>query len=199
MKAENFYDLAVENLKVLDVAQKHHRESHRDLWKTLIGVHSVVLGISGGLMAYSGMQPSNFLIASWICVASALLLGFSVLKIDIDQELDHELKYYQFLHNLHVLSQRKEAGEFAQDSARWEGLIIATFVEFIPDRLVWTPMAKEMHTKYKSELPGSKHASRPRRSGVNRFMFRAYPSIAQGFYLVSLLGLTMLVLSVILN
>lgn len=177
------------------LAYEKTTQSYRDLWKTLLAIHGVILGISAGIMSRTAYGPDAFLIAAWIAELCSIFLGLFVFKLDIDIESDNALRNALFQYDVGGLGMKRQQGML--DEKTLAQYMTASFVKRLPD-YPWSDDYKKLAQTLRSKLPSSQLVPIPERKKIVRRVMAAQKRMVQGFYALSLLGFLLLLLSVLL-
>ena len=190
-------DSQSENIRGFGTAQEGIKQSYRDLWKTLIGLHGVILGISIGLMGYKGANPDVFLISTWVSEVISIVLGLVIFKVDIDIERAKKLNDFLFQYDINEISMKESQGKFIGDETRREGLIVAAFTRYDPDQSFWSDQAKKWAETYESELPTFNWFKERKMSKIAKCARATHRPMISLFYIISWLSFALLLLSIL--
>jgi len=129
------------------------------LWKSIITIHSVILGVSVAISGYLEVPPNFFLKSAWILMIFAIGLGFFIFKFYIDQKRKGAWTSLRFSMDMNALHLSDVKGEFSGNEEKKIGMFVAIIMnqesDFgIPEKnqLRWTDDAKKLAKRYKGEL-----------------------------------------------
>lgn len=197
-KAHRFWpDAQTDNIRRFAAARESVKQSYRDLWKTLIGIHGVILGISIALMAYKGANPNVFLVCTWISQVISIFLGLVIFKVDIDIESATESRDFLFRYDMNEISMKEEQGEFIGDEVRRQGLIVAALMKCDPDQSSRSDKATEWARTYECELPTFNWLKERKMSQIAKCAKVTHRPMVSLFYIISWLSFGLLLLSIL--
>lgn len=197
-----------ENLKKFEQESGNVQNLTLDLWKTIIMIHSIILGFSAGLTRYLKTTPNFFLKLAWILMIVSIGLGFLIFKLYIDLKTRGTLASFKFSTDMNAFNLSDVKGEFKEDKEKKIGMTAAIFMNLESERITsekdklrFTDHAKELAQKYKGELQSSKlfkEIEKTRIHTIKEFFLKNSSKFINAFYISSLLAFLTLLLSIII-
>lgn len=178
-----------------------------DLWKSLITIHALILGISGALMGYLKATPDWLLILTWLLQIISIGLGLLIFKLYIDWKAISNLASFKCSMDMneYLLSDTKD--EFIGNKEKRFGMLIAILMNRISDsrfseedKPKWTEYAEKLAEKYKGELKSSKlflEVKKTKIRNIWEFFVKNTPTLISLFYVLSVLAFVTLLLSIL--
>jgi hypothetical protein len=179
-----------------------------DLWKSLITIHALILGISGALMGYLKATPDRLLILTWVLQIVSIGIGFLIFKLYIDWKAISNLASFKFSIDINEYLLWDTKGEFIGNEEKKSGMLIAILMNRISDprfseedKPKWTEYAKKLADKYKGELKSSKlflEVKKTKLRNIWEFFVKNMPKLIGFFYVLSILAFVALLLSILI-
>jgi len=197
--AERYWiNAQIENQRKFAREQENIRNLKVDLWKSIITIQAAILAISIPLIGYLETNPNPFLILTWVIEIASIALGFLLFKIHIDREFKSSFESFKFSMDMNEISAQDARTGFIGKEEKGQGLLIAALMNITPkkDQSTFSNYAKDLATKYKSELPSAKFFKEVKKTTIHKlteFLLRNQTKFITIFYcLVAISFLTLL-------
>jgi hypothetical protein len=179
-----------------------------DLWKSIITIHSVILGVSVALMGYLKTSPNWLLTLTWVIQIISIGVGFLIFKLYIDWKTKNSLESFKFSTDINTFLLSDMKGEFIGEKEKKIGMFTAILMNRLSDpripekhKRIWSKYAEDLAKKYKGELESSKlflEIKKTKIQGIWEFFLKNTPKLINGFYILSALAFTTLLLSILI-
>jgi hypothetical protein len=178
-----------------------------DLWKSMITIHALILGVSVALMGYLKATPDWLLILTWVIQIISIGLGLLIFKLYIDWRAINSIESFKVLTDMNEFRLSETKGEFIGKEEKKIGMFTAIWMNRLSDprfsekeKPKWTEYVKELAKKYKGELISSKLFLEVKKTKIRRiweFFLKKLPKLISVFYFLSVLAFVTLLLSIL--
>jgi len=151
-KATSTMDLLAQDLGSIRVSQREH-------WKHITTILATIVGLSTVLLSQGDSVPNSFVLSSLVLMLITMLIGFLIIKEDLDLTQHNKLWTSVFQYNSAIIMARVSNGELDTKSEEYIGLTIANFIELtqnnssFADEKIFNRYSEDLADKYRSKLP----------------------------------------------
>lgn len=178
-----------------------------DLWKSIITIHALIFGVSGGIKGYLGGLPNGFLISAWVLQIISIGLGFILLKLYVDFKSRSSFESFKFSTDMNEFLLKEADGEFIGNQDKMIGMFTAISINRLsdptllsPKKQIFTEQAKKLADQYKSQLITSKifiEAKKTKTRTMWEFCLKNISKFINAFYIFSVLAFLALLLGIL--
>jgi len=196
-----------EYLKKFEQELKVIESLNLDLWKSIIMIHGVILGVSVALMGYLKAPPNLLLKSTWIIQIISIGIGFLIFYLYIEQKFKGTWASLKLSMNMNAFQLLDKRDEFVGKEEKRSGVLLAILMSqesemIIPkeDRVKWSENAKKLAEKYKGELESSKLIKELKKTkfrAIKEFLMKHNSRFISGFYILSFSAFLTLLLSIL--
>lgn len=145
-----------ENIQKFEKSMENIANYERTFWTSLMTIQATLLGISMALSQYLQIPINIFLRITWILLILSIGCGIIIFKCSLDKESRSAIGKFNFSMDMSEFNLKDERSDFLDEEEKI-GMFTAALIKLNPEfGESFTPYAKQLAKKYKSQLPSEK-------------------------------------------